>query len=275
MREAGRRRAVQAAESIAASLGLAADEAVVLQGSNKLTLRLLPGDVLARVAPAAHGDAQFELDLALRLAEEGCPVASPDPRVEPRVYARDGFDITWWTYYEPVAPQEIPSGEYAEALAALHAGMRRVAMPTPHFTDRVEEAQQLLADRERTPELGEADRELLADTLRDLRNAVTGRGAEQLLHGEPHPGNLLATKEGPRFIDFETCCRGPVEFDLAHSPDTVADHYPGVDQDLVRECRILMLAMITTWRWDRDDRLPDGRRLANEWLEQIRAALRD
>jgi aminoglycoside phosphotransferase (APT) family kinase protein len=273
MREAERRRAVRAAEAIAASIGLAADETVILQASNKLTLRLLPGDVLARVAPAAHGDAQFELDLAMSLAEDGCPVAAPDPRVEPRVYARDGFDVTFWTYYEPVAGQEIPPGEYAEALARLHAGMRRVEMATPHFTDRVESAQELLADRERTPELGEADRELLADTLRELGNAIAARGAEQLLHGEPHPGNLLATKEGPRFIDFETCCRGPVEFDLAHAPDAVGHHYPGADLGLLRECRILMLAMVTTWRWDRDDRLPDGRRLGNEWFEQMRTAL--
>jgi hypothetical protein len=34
-----------------------------------------------------------------------------------------------------------------------------------------------------------------------------------------------------------------------------------------------MLAMITTWRWDRNDQLPDGRRLAAEWLGEIRAAL--
>ncbi|THV41819.1 phosphotransferase enzyme family protein [Glycomyces buryatensis] len=273
MQEPEKSRAVKTAESILASLGLAADEAVVIHDSNKLTLRLLPCDVLARIAPAAHGDAEFELDLALRLAEAGCPVAAPDPRTEPRVYARDGFDITLWTYYEPVAPQEIPPGEYAEALARLHTGMRQVEMPTPHFTDRVESAQQLVADRELTPELIEADRELLADTLRDLRSAVTGRGAEHLLHGEPHPGNLLATKGGPLFIDFETCCRGPVEFDLAHAPDAVGDHYPGVDRDLLYECRILMLAMITTWRWDREDRLPDGRRLGKEGLGQIRAAL--
>jgi hypothetical protein len=31
--------------------------------------------------------------------------------------------------------------------------------------------------------------------------------------------------------------------------------------------------MITTWRWDRDDQFPDGRRLGVEWLGQIRAAL--
>jgi hypothetical protein len=102
---------------------------------------------------------------------------------------------------------------------------------------------------------------------------VRERGAaEQLLHGEPHPGNLLATDNGPVFIDFETCCRGPVEFDLAHAPEEVGDHYPGVDHDRLRDCRILVLAMITAWRWDRDDQLPNGRQLGSEGLGQIRAA---
>jgi hypothetical protein len=84
---------------------------------------------------------------------------------------------------------------------------------------------------------------------------------------------VLNTKNGLLFIDLETCCRGPVEFDLAHAPEEVCEHYLGVDQDLLRECRILVLAMITTWRWDRDDQLPNGRQLGTEWLGQIRAAL--
>ncbi|MFE1199320.1 phosphotransferase family protein [Streptomyces olivaceoviridis] len=54
------------------------------------------------------------------------------------------------------------------------------------------------------------------------RRAIDDRGAvEQLLHGEPHPGNVLSTKNGPLFIDLETCCRGPVEFGLAHVPEAV------------------------------------------------------
>lgn len=265
-------RAVAAAKSIAASAGLRADEAVVVNASNKLTLRLLPCDVLARVAPASHRIAQFEIDIAQRLAASGSPVAALDPRAAPRVHARDGFDITLWTYYPAAAP-EIAPPEYAAALQRLHADMRSLDLATPHCTDRVEEAQQLLADRSLTPELAEPDRRLLADTLRDLRRDLSGHGRDQVLHGEPHPGNLLATHLGPRFIDFETCCRGPVEFDLAHAPEAVADHYPGLDRELLRRCRILMLAMITTWRWDRDDRLPDGRRLAAEWLAQMRAAL--
>ncbi|MEV0935398.1 phosphotransferase enzyme family protein [Streptomyces phaeochromogenes] len=267
-------RAMAATRSIASSLNLAVDDAIVLHDSNKLTLRLLPCDVLARVAPVEQQVAQFEVDIAQQLGESGCPVAALEPRAEPRVYERDGFVVTLWTYYEPVTPHEVSPADFAHALEQLHAGMRKLDVPTPHFLDRVEHAQQLLANRERTPALADADRELLSDTLRRLRQAIAERdAAEQLLHGEPHPGNLLTAKSGLLFIDFETCCRGPVEFDLAHAPEEVSAHYPGIDQDLLRECRILVLAIITTWRWDRDDQLPNGRQLGAEWLSQIRAAL--
>jgi aminoglycoside phosphotransferase (APT) family kinase protein len=267
-------RAVAAGVSAAAALDLRVDDAVVLHDSNKLTLRLLPCDVLARVAPEAHQVAQFEIELAQRLAGSESPVAALEPRVEPRVYERDGFVVTLWTYYEPATPREVSPADYANALERLHAGLRKLDVAAPHFTDRVEQAQQLVASRDHTPALAGADRELLGNTLRSLRRVIGERGgAEQLLHGEPHPGNVLTTKNGPLFIDLETCCRGPVEFDLAHAPEEVSEHYPGVNQDLLREGRILVLAMITTWRWDRGDQLPNGRQLGTEWLSQIRAAL--
>jgi Phosphotransferase enzyme family len=267
------RRAVAAAIATASSLDLDVDEAIVLHNSNKLTLHLLPGDVLARVAPAAHQVAGFELELAQRLAELGSPVAAVEPRVEPRVHERDGFVVTLWTYYEPASRDASPA-DYAAALEHLHAGMRALDVPAPHCTDRVEQAQRLVSSRDRTPALADADRELLGTTLRNLRPVVGERGgAEQLLHGEPHPGNVLITKNGLLFIDLETYCRGPVEFDLAHTPEEVSEHYPGVDHDLLRDCRILVLAMITTWRWERGDQLPNGRSLGIEWLEQLRAAL--
>lgn len=268
------RRAMAAAKSIASSLDLTVDDVNVLHNSNKLTLRLLPCDVVARVAHVAHQVAQFEIELAQQLAESECPVAALDPRVEPRVYERDGFVLTLWTYYEPATPREVSPGDYANALERLHAGMRKLDVTAPHFTDRVEQAQQLVASRDQTPALAEADRDLLGDTLRSLKQVVGNRGgAVQLLHGEPHPGNVLTTKNGLLFIDLETCCRGPVEFDLAHAPEEVSEHYPGVDQDLLRECRILVLAMIATWRWERGDQLPNGRQMGAQWLSQIRAAL--
>ena len=267
-------RAVAAATSIAAALDLTVDDAIVLHNSNKLALRVLPCDVLARVANVGHEVAQFEVDLAQRLAETDSPVAALEPRVEPRVYERDGFAVTLWTYYQPVAPQEVSPADYADALERLHSGMRKLDVTAPHFTDRVAEAQQLVASRDHTPALADDDRALLSTTLRSLRRAIGDRGAaEQLLHGEPHPGNVLSTKTGPLFIDLETCCRGPIEFDLAHAPEEVSERYLDADQELVRECRVLVLAMVAAWRWDRDDQFPNGRRMGAELLSQVRAAL--
>ena len=265
-------RAVAAAMSIASSLDLTVDDAIVLHDSNKLTLRLLPCDVLARVAPGALQVSQFEVELAQRLAGSGCPVAALEPRVDPRVYERDGFVVTLWTYYEPVTPREVSPADYARALERLHAGMRKLDVPTPHFTDRVEQAQQLVASRDQTPALAEADRELLSSTLRKRSLMIADRRAtEQLLHGEPHPANVLNTKDGPLFIDLETCCRGPIEFDLAHVPEAVIEHYPDVDQELLGDCRKLVFAMVAAWRWDAGDQFPNGDRAARAFVSALRS----
>ncbi len=268
-------RAVAAALASASALGLTANDAIVLNDSNRLVLRLLPCDSLARVAHVAHQEgAAFEVALARQLAQTESPVATLDPRVAPQISVRDGFVVTLWTYYESVPPQEVAPAEYAHALARLHAGMRQIEIATPHFTDRVAEAQQLVASRDHTPELADADRALLSTTLRRLRRSVVEwGGAEQLLHGEPHPGNLLRTRHGLLFADLETACRGPVEFDIAHAPEAVSTHYPDADQQLVQQCRVLMLAMIVTWRWHRDDDFPNGRQLGQTWLNELRDAL--
>jgi hypothetical protein len=263
-------RAVAAATSVATSLGLPVGDAVVLHNSNKLALRLTPCDTFARVAPVGQEVAQFEVDLARRLAEAGSPVCPLEPRVEPRVYRRDGFAVTLWTYCEPVTPHVSPA-DCAQALGLLHAGMRTVDMPSPRFTDRIAEAEEVVADPARSPELAGADRAFLSGRLARVRRAVEERGApEQLLHGEPHPGNVLATEHGPLFIDFETCCRGPVEFDLAHVPEAVCAHYPDVDRGLLDACRQLVLAMVAAWRWELGDEFPNGRLFGEELLRVLR-----
>ncbi|PUB25487.1 phosphotransferase family enzyme [Promicromonospora sp. AC04] len=264
-------RAIAAATSVAASLDLPADDAIVLHNSNKLALRVTPCNVLARVAPVGEEVAEFEVELSQRLTEVGSPVGLLEPRVDPRVYTRDGFAITLWTYYEPATPHTSPA-DFARALERLHAGMREVDVPSPRFTDRITEAQAVVADPDRSPKLADTDRVLLGDRLASLRRAIEDRGAvEQLLHGEPHPGNLLSTKNGPLFIDLETCCSGPVEFDLAHAPEAVSKHYPGVDEGLLDECRGLVIAMVAAWRWELGDQFPNGRRFGAEFLRLLRA----
>jgi Phosphotransferase enzyme family len=263
--------AVAAAISLASALELRADDAIVLQVSNRLSLRLLPCDVLARVTDVAEHVAAFEVELAKRLVETECPVAGLDPRVEPRAYESDGFVVTLWTYYDSLTLGKVSPVDYAHALGRLHAGMRKLDVASPHFTDRIEEALELVRSRNHTPELSEADRDLLCSTLESRREAIAERGAaEQLLHGEPHPGNVLSTRNGPRFIDLETCCVGPVEFDLAHVPHQVSDRYRDVDRELLRECRVLVLAMVAAWRWDSGDQFPNGHRAARQLLRALR-----
>jgi aminoglycoside phosphotransferase (APT) family kinase protein len=267
------RGAIAAAIGAATSLGLKVDDAIVLHDSNKLTVRLLPCDAVARVAEErARRWAEFEIGLAQR-ADTDNPVAALEPRVEPRPYVRDGFVVTLWTYYEAAQSRNFTPADYAHALERLHACMRQIDLPTPHFTDRIADAQRLVESRKQTPELVDADRELLIDTLGSVCESISVRGApEQLLHGEPHPGNVLRTNKRLVFIDLETCCRGPVEFDLAYVPEEVCVQYPSVGPQLLHECRILMLAMVAAWRSDRNNQLPNGQQEARRFLRELRAA---
>lgn len=268
------RRAVAAGRATASELGLQVGEAVVVHNSDRVALRLLPCDVLARVAPPGHlADSEFEVEVARRLAAVDAPVAELDPRVEPRVFVRDGFAVSLWTYYESLGA-EIAPADYADAFRRHHAALRRVDLDAPHFTDRVAAALREVNDRERSPELTDDDRAFLSDTLGGLSAAISGgKAGGQLLHGEPHPGNLLNTRRGPLFVDLATCCRGPVEFDLAHAPEEVAEHYEGADHDLIHRCRALNWALFSAWRWRRDDQMPDRAHWRGEGLNRVRAAL--
>lgn len=260
-----------AATSLADALDLRVNDAVVIHNSNKLALRLLPCDVFARVALVGQQVSALEVELAHRLAAIASPVAALEPRVDPRVYEGGGFAVTLWTYYEAVTPDQVSPAEYADALHRLHAGMRSVEIATPHFMERAAQAVRLVTDRDETPALAEADRHLLLGTLRSARQQIHSRGAaEQLLHGEPHPGNLLSPRDGLLFIDFETCCRGPIEFDVAHVPHQVSAHYPDVDQVLLEECRRLVLAMVAAWRWDVRDEFPNGHQHGRDILTLLR-----
>nr|WP_272956136.1 phosphotransferase [Actinopolymorpha rutila] len=252
---------------------------------------MTPCEVLARVAPASaswQAGMEFEVEVARRLAETDSPFGELEPRVEPAVHVRDGFTITLWTYHEPVVvdrradvssaqlgmSSDVVPADYADALVRFHAGLRQIDVDAPHTTARVAGWVHGIDNPELTPDLRDPDRELLSDTFGRVSAAIGGWGCEeQLLHGEPHPGNLLSTSRGPLFIDVGTCQRGPIEYDLAYVPEEVAEHYPGADQDLVHQFRILMWAGVATMRWGRDDQYPDRDHWRVEALDQLRAAL--
>jgi hypothetical protein len=270
------RRAVNAAISVAESAGLAVDDTVVLNDSNRLVVRLMPCDVVARLVPIGYRvfatavGAAREVQVIRRLADVDAPLAVLDPRVEPRVFVRDGFEIELLSYYEPLPMRALPPEDYAKALERLHGAMRQIDVVTPHFTDRVADVELWVSRRDVTPDLTGEDRQLLVHTLSTLRQAAVGRRArEQLLHGEPHPWNVLDTKTGPRFVDFENCVGGPVEWDLGWVPAAVSERYSRADRDLVVECRGLVLAIVAAHCWRPEDERP-GRESRTAFMNAVR-----
>jgi Ser/Thr protein kinase RdoA (MazF antagonist) len=269
-------RAVDAARATASALGLLVGDAAVVHNSDRIAVRLTPCDVLARVAPSsAQEGMDFEAEVARRLADTDSPVGELEPRVDPGVHVHDGFAISLWTYYEQLGKSsDLAPADYANTLVRLHAGLRQIDLEAPPIIERVTGWAEEVGDRELTPGLGDRDRDLLSETLGHMSAAIDGWSFdEQLLHGEPHPGNLLSTWRGSLFIDLGTCQRGPVEYDLAYVPEGIAEHYPGANPDLVHQFRILMWAGVTTMRWGRDDQFPNRDYWRTEGLNQLRAAL--
>lgn len=71
-------------------------------------------------------------------------------------------------------------------------------------------------------------------------------------------------------MDFEDAVHGPVEWDLAWVPTGVSKRYPDADQDLIGECRGIVLAIIATHRSSRGDEHPSGRRSGVAYLNALR-----
>ena len=171
-------------------------------------------------------------------------MAALEPRVEPRVYEHDGFVVTLWTYYEAVTSREVSPADYADALERLHAGMRKVEVSDAALHGSSGRGSAACGERDLTPKLASADRELLINTLRSRRRAIGDRGAaEQLLHGEPHPGNVLNTKTGLLFIDLETCCRGPSSSTSPMSPKRSASAI----RTLIKNCSVSAGSSFLPW----------------------------
>src|SRR5262245_56391198 len=51
------------------------------------------------------------------------------------------------------------------------------------------------------------------------RTRSTAVTEPRALHGSPHAGNWLRTAQGVLLLDFETACRGPLEWDVAALDD--------------------------------------------------------
>lgn len=209
--------AVATARDVAAAHGLRTDPQVLQDGIN-VVLHLRPAPVVARVATLTRllrddGLTPFgrEVSLATELAAAGAPVVPPSDLLPPGPHRRGRTVLSFWTHVT-VLPERPGPAAVAAAFTDLHdhlAGQPATGLPldTP-----LRDLESFLA-RAAGWGVSEADLDALADRLERLRPRL--HGELRRLHGDAHPGNLLATPDGWRWTDLEDTCSGPLAWDLA------------------------------------------------------------
>jgi aminoglycoside phosphotransferase (APT) family kinase protein len=254
------------------------DPAVLKNGSNVL-VHLRPAPVVARVAgttglvrhPVADWFAR-ELAVVDHLLERDVPVVAPSPELPRGPVVHDGMTMTFWRFVPHDPAVSIKPADFAASLAELHRALAdfRGPLPTSGPLDDV-----LLG----LPFLGEHAPLLRAEHER-LSAALPAGG--QALHGDAHPGNVLATPSGLVWNDFEDTWRGPLEWDLALLRRTrlldgaqALAAYPGAyDPELVDLCGEIRWLQTQIWRQASAHRLPARRAEADadltRWLAHHR-----
>jgi Ser/Thr protein kinase RdoA (MazF antagonist) len=209
---------------------------------------------VAKVGTSHFRDAELEslareLRVAAHLAERGAPVVAPARDVAAGPHHWGAVTLTLWQYAQAVGDRALEPSEVAAALTAVHEALRDFPSALPFFGLELDDARRLLQP-DRSPALAVADRSLLLSVIDELKvelpRLVTGT---RPLHGSPHLGNWLRTPEGLLLLDFETACRGPIEWDLAALDNVAVKLFPGVDRDLIALLRRMRSVCVAAKCW--------------------------
>lgn len=248
-------RAVSVAAAVAQDYGLRVVEPAVLGDLFSHMVHLKPAPVVARVAtrmPRLRSPIEqwMEREIAVTtfLSERGAPVVAPSVELPPGPHERDGFWVSFWSHVQP-DPGRTPTAEDCSAmLKGLHAVLREYPDDLPTLcADDVRRGLELL---DRSDDLlNGADVNLLRASAERLSPLwETPNSEARALHGDAHPGNLIAARGGGLvWIDFEDACLGPPEWDLATIGDEGAvARYHDPDPEMLARCaelRALQVAL--------------------------------
>jgi Ser/Thr protein kinase RdoA (MazF antagonist) len=257
---------------VGTACGIHVAEPALLQETNNTVVWLRPSPVVAKVATRAASKLGVRLEHAIgsELASLGADIAAPVPGLQPVDHHATGFVVTLWERLERVEAQ-FPDRSLSDSLAALHAALARTRTKLPSFRTGLIRARLALDDDAFMVALAPADRAFIRSVydagLAELDGVDLDR---QRLHGEPHDGNRVLTAHGVRWIDFESCCVGPLEWDLAFQSADVSATCTDVDGDLLRCLRRLNSARVATWCWG-TARFSEMRRHGEFHLRALRA----
>lgn len=115
------------------------------------------------------------------------------------------------------------------------------------------------------------DRRFLLGVVSEVEAALSAVTAPRRpLHGSPHGANWLVSAKGPLLLDFETACRGPVEWDLSALLDDVFAFFRAVDRELVATMRRMRSVCVAVKCWVAPERAPELREAARVHLDLLR-----
>ena len=241
--------ATRAALAVGAEAGWASTDPVVLQRSNNIVLWLQPHPIVAKVGtwPTSLQSLGREAAVCGQLAPAGAPAGVPaTPGIA--VHEATGFPVSLWHRLEVVEGAVGQPAELAHALQAVHRSLHDIDLELPSFFEAFDHARVTLFDDAAMRQLPPADLALVRERFDALEGELRSRPlVEQALHGEPHLGNVVLTPDGPRYIDFEGVCTGPLEWDLASVDLEIAGCFPDIDHDLLALDTRLNSARVATW----------------------------
>jgi len=139
------------------------------------------------------------------------------------------------------------------------------------FKLQLEEADELLCRPACVPRLRTEDRLFLRSLYRSVVEALGDQTLEsRALHGDCHPQQTMATSTGLVWLDFESACLGPREWDLAGMDRQAMKSYGSVDRPLLSVLKTARALCVTVWCWTQPDRDPEIREAAEYHLQNLK-----
>lgn len=217
-------RALVAARATASREGLVFEHAEVVHAGSNVIIRFTPVSVIARVMTgtvALHANPRIWLEreiAVLQHLEQFHVAVRPSPLVPPGPFEQDGLWMTLleWVEHERHATVLTGAERLGRALRDLHSRLAGFSGDLQDLRETQADIERLLGQLRPRAGLEPADIQQLHRRLQALTSSVFEASLpRQPLHGDASLTNLLSTKHGLIWNDFEDVGRGPVHWDLA------------------------------------------------------------
>lgn len=171
---------------------------------------------------------------------------STAPVVRPSHFGLGPFQTGGWKAILLEKMDELPldasSADLVRSLTALHRALSAISIELPNWTAQLERTvhawkrHPFTDNDQQTAELAYA---------RYVQPSFTHRGPTQPIHGDAWSGQVIRTASGLRWIDFESACIGPPEWDLASFDDPTG--YGDFDENLWQRLRLVKSWSVAVW----------------------------